>query len=100
MPSQCDTCQGKFGVQFFSDSPHCRLCHLQSQMDRLHEKYEEKCQKYHDLSHQFEVLKEFVSANIGCSLDTDATPANPTASADTATISTSRTDAPFTLVKN
>ena len=71
-------------------------------MERLHEKYEEKCKKYDDLSQQFEALKDFVSANI-CSLPSDPTPATTTTAAvtaDTAVNSTSRGETPFTVVKN
>ncbi len=75
MPSllrQCDACQGKFATQYFRNSSACRLCYMQSKIERLHEKYE-KCKKYDDLGRQFEVLKEFVSLNIGFSLS-DAAP--------------------------
>ena len=99
-PKQCDACQGKFGAPFFRNSSHCRLCRLQSEMERLHEKYEEKCKKYDDLSQQFEALKDFVSSNIGCSLPSDATPATTAVAADTATTSVPRTETPFTVVRN
>ena len=94
---QCDACQGKFAVQFFRNSSHCRLCRLQSEMERLHEKYEAKCKKYDDLSQEFEALKDFVSANIGCSLPPDATPATTAA---TATPATTPAETPFTVVRN
>ena len=94
---QCDACQGKFAAQFFRNSSHCRLCRLQSEMERLHEKYEAKCQKFDDLSQQFEALKDFVSANIGCSLPPDTTPAT---AAVTAAPATARAETPFTVVRN
>ena len=36
-------------------------------MDMLSDKYDDKCRKYEDLARQFDALKDFVSANIGCS---------------------------------
>ena len=50
---------------------------MQSKMERLHEKYEEKCKKYDDLARQFDALKDFVSANVGCSVSAPSTTALP-----------------------
>ena len=78
------------------------MCRLQGEIERLHEKYEDKCKKYDDLSRQFDALKDFVSSNIACSAPTEtlATTADETShTAATATPTASR-DAPFTTVRS
>ncbi|ORD93318.1 hypothetical protein ECANGB1_208 [Enterospora canceri] len=51
MSPKCDVCDGRFAANFFSDSTVCRLCFLQKENDELKKK--------------FDILQEFVTANVG-----------------------------------
>ena len=102
---QCVSCRAKFATQFFRNSSHCRFCRLQSELEKLHDKYDDKCKQYDDLSQQFEALKDFVSSNVACPPSADTAPATSAAvhatATDVATPSpTPRAEAPFLQAKN
>ncbi|XP_063857228.1 uncharacterized protein LOC135098765 [Scylla paramamosain] len=107
MPSllrQCEACRGRFAPQYFRNSSACRLCHLNSKVERLNEKYEEKCKQYEDVVQQLEALKEFVVSNTGCT-STDVVPAIPDRPASSTLGAPARphaelAESPFILVKN
>jgi len=65
MPSmlrKCDDCTGKFGPEYFRNSPICRLC---VNRKRLQEVAVVMQEMYHDLEKKFDTLQEFVAANVG-----------------------------------
>ncbi|MPC42652.1 hypothetical protein E2C01_036278 [Portunus trituberculatus] len=62
---QCETCRGRFAPQYFRNSSTCRLCHLQSTVERLNDKYK-KCKQCDGVMQQIQTLNHFVVCNTGC----------------------------------
>ena len=69
---------------------------MQTKIEKLHEKYEDKCKQYDDLARQFDVLKDFVTCNIACPLPD----ASLTSSPGPARVATTQREMPFTVVRN
>ena len=105
MPSlliKCDVCRHRYAPNHYRSSSSCLLCVLQQRIAASERNHDDLAKRHHDLAKEFDVLKEFVAANVGCSSDDVMTfakaaapaPAPAAVAAHAPTVSVPAADAP------